>query len=408
MIAAEASNKTSVLADLGVLLSTLQSGLLQRAVVLTTIPFLLTLLLNIAALLFIGVPEGPLRLTLPSLFDPLYQTFVLTLALTAWHMRSFFRALPYTFQRLAEQGVIAEKDVGSAQAFVQDYQRRLYRPARQVIAIVSILIGLALNYFILFKQDLYRLLPGHEPDSLRPYTTVTWLSNWINGLGILIVIVVAGLLIFRLFVTARLINRAPSFFDFHIQLSHPDQCGGFKAVGDLCLKMVYILLVPTVFVSFWLVVSKHVTLTPEWQTLVPGYVLDPAFRNPIKVLLVLLAVSGMGIFFWPMYSIHTLMVAERVELQKTLDTIARRIHELDSGILSDPTSMLVDERKKKMDEIESLKELYLRTSKAPAWPIDRKLAINFATTQIIPMISLLGLGGPIQQLFEIVTKLFQE
>lgn len=407
MIAVDASNKTSILADLGALFSTLQSGLLRSAVWLVTIPFLLTLLLNIAAVLLIGIPEGPLRLTLPSLFDPLYQTFVLTLAVTAWHMRTFFRALPYTFQRLAEQGVITEKEAGSAQAFVQDYQHRLYRPARHIIATISVLIGLALNYFILFKQDLDRLLPGHEPDSLRPYTTITWLSNWINGLGILIVIVVAGLLIFRLFVTAKLINRAPVFFDFHIQLSHPDQCGGFKAVGDLCLQMVYILLVPTLFVSFWLLVSKHVTLTPEWQALVPGYVLDPLFRNPIKALLFLLAVSGIGIFFWPMFSIHTLMDAERAELQKTLDAIARRIHELDSAILSNPASMPIDERSKNMDEIESLKELYLRTNRAPAWPIDRKLAINFATTQIIPIISLLGLGGPIGQLIEIVTKLFQ-
>ena len=65
-----------------------------------------------------------------------------------------------------------------------------------------------------------------------------------------------------------------------------------------------------------------------------------------------LVVSGVAIFFWPMYNVHMLMLDERVELQKTLDGIARRIHKLDDSILRDPSAMPTEERKKNMDEIE--------------------------------------------------------
>jgi hypothetical protein len=94
-------------------------------------------------------------------------------------------------------------------------------------------------------------------------------------------------------------------------------------------------------------------------------------------------------------------------MQITLTGLARRIHQLDGVTLTDPAAMSTAERQKILDEIASLKELYLRASKAPAWPFDRSVALKFASTQVIPVISLLGLGGPVGQLIEIVTKLFR-
>src|SRR5262249_14828557 len=102
MSTAEIAHETSILAELSALGTSFESRLLQRVVWLAAAPFILTLILDIAAILFIGVPQGQLRLALPGLFDPLYQTFVLTVAITAWNMRTFFRTVPYTFQRLAE------------------------------------------------------------------------------------------------------------------------------------------------------------------------------------------------------------------------------------------------------------------------------------------------------------------
>jgi|GEM_PF-2331327 len=407
MTTSATSSETSILSHLATLRSPTEFQLVRRAVWLVALPFLLTLGLDLLAVLFLGVPPGKSRFFLAGLFDLIYQTFMLTLVITAWLMRVFFQTVRETFESLAEQEVISEKEPGQALAFVQTYQRWLYAPARLLLGAAFAILGLAVDYYLIFGEDLARLAPGHEPAAIGQYANIVWLTNWINALGFLAALFMIGSLIFRMFVTAAFIYRAPAFFEFQIQLSHPDQCGGFKAIGDLCLKMVYVLLALALFASFWLIVSKHVTLSPDWQELLPPYVLSVGFRSPVKMLLVLLAVSGVGIFFWPMYTVHTLMLAERARLKKTLNSLARRIHQLDGLTLTNPSAMPTAERRKILDEIDSLKELYLRTNKAPAWPFDRSVALKFASTQVIPVISLLGLGGPMGQLIEIVTKLFQ-
>ena len=54
------------------------------------------------------------------------------------------------------------------------------------------------------------------------------------------------------------------------------------------------------------------------------YVLSDGFRYPVKILLILLAVSGAGIFFWPMYTVHTLMRAERARRDRARGCGRRR------------------------------------------------------------------------------------
>ena len=402
----DAATETPILAQLGKIRSPLESWLLRRGMWLVLIPFGLTLLLNLYAVARFGVPAGAARFVLANLFDPVYQTFVFTLAMAAVLIYLFFQAVPRAFVRLAEQQVIDEREPGGALVFVLTYQRWIYHPFRFVTGAAFALLALFVDYTIVFGRDLARLAPGHEPASIGVYAAVVWLSNWINGLGILGVLYVGGLLIFKMLATARLIHNTPSFFRFDIQPSHPDKCGGFKAIGDLCLKMVYIVVVMGVFLGFWLFVSKHMPLSPELQAVLPPYVLDEGFRTPAKVLIVLLAAAGVAVFFWPMLATHNVMAAARDDLQKNLDAIARRIHELDRALLGDPAQMAAEDRKKLLSEIETLRMLYDHTTQAPTWPFERSVALKFASTQAIPLLSLLGLsGGPFNQLLQVVLAL---
>ncbi len=264
-----------------------------------------------------------------------------------------------------------------------------------------------LVYYVTLGEELSRLSLDNGQALYGPYAVEVWLTCWVNSLGIPLAMLATGNWLFELFVTAVFIHRIPVFFELNIQPVHPDQCGGFKAVGDLCLRMVYVVLVPTLFVCFWLIVSKHVPLDPDLRKLLPGYVLNLGFRTPIKILLGLLAVTGVAVFFWPMYTVHRLMLIERAELQQTLDAIARRIHQLNQDILTTPSFMSADDRKKALTDIGSLKELYERTRKVPTWPFERSVALKFISTQTIPILSLMGLGGPLGVIAEIVLKLFQ-
>lgn len=403
----DTNSEAPILAELGAMHSLFESRRLRWAIYLVLIPFGLILLLNIEAILRLSVPEPQFCYRLSARFDPVYQTSVLTLVITVALLQAFFRSVPYTFQRLAKQKVIDEKEKGQALAFVQTYRRWLDHPARFLVGAAFAATSAVLVYYVIFGGKLARLLPGNGQALYGPYAAEIWLTHWIMGLGIPLALFVIGNWLFELFVTAVLVYRMPVFFELDIQPVHPDQCGGFKTIGDLCLKMVYVVLVPTLLVSFWLVVSKHVPLAPESEKLVPPYVLDPGFRTPMKVLLGLLAVSGVAVFFWPMYTVHRLMLAQRVELQQTLDAIACQIHQLNQAILADPSSVSTDDREKTLAEIDSLKELYERTRKVPTWPFERSVALKFVSTQVVPILSLIGLGGPPGKLVEIVVKLFQ-
>jgi hypothetical protein len=402
----DVSSETPILTELDAMRSPLVSRRLRWAMCLVLIPFGLNLLLNIEVILRLSVPEK-FRYQLNALFDPVYQTSVLTLVITVTLLQAFFRSVPYTFQRLAEQKVIDQKEKGQARAFVQTHRRWLDHPARFLVGAAFAATSAALVYYVTFGGKLPRLLPGNGQAPHGAYAVEMWLVCWIMGLGTPLALFVIGNWLFDLFVTAVLVYRMPLFFELDIQPVHPDRCGGFKTIGDLCLKMVYVVLVPTLFVSFWLVVSKHVPLAPELRDLFPPYVLNPGFRTPMRVLLGLLAVSGVAVFFWPMYTVHRLMLAQRAELQQPLDAIARQIHQLNETILADPSSVSTDDREETLAEIDSLKELYERTLKVPTWPFERSVALKFVSTQAVPILSLMGLGGLPGKLVEIVVKLFQ-
>ena len=126
---------------------------------LVLIPFGLILLLNIEAILRLGAPEK-FCYRLSAWFDPVYQTSVLTLVITVALLQAFFRSVPYTFQHLAKQKVIDEKEKGQALAFVQTYRRWLDHPARFLVGAAFAATSAVLVYCVIFGGELARLLPG--------------------------------------------------------------------------------------------------------------------------------------------------------------------------------------------------------------------------------------------------------
>src|SRR5436189_4640847 len=89
------SNEVAILANLGKTRGGLETRLLRGAVWLALAPFAFTFAINALAVLALGAPPaGEWRFYLTSLFDPVFQTWVLSLVLAAWLMREFFQAVP--------------------------------------------------------------------------------------------------------------------------------------------------------------------------------------------------------------------------------------------------------------------------------------------------------------------------
>lgn len=380
--------------------------LLGQSLRLILIPFVVILLVNIETVARVSGLENNINLS--AMYDPVYQTFLITLILTAWLIKSFPKHVQQTFWRLHQREVITEKEKGSLEAFSQSRQRWQKHPARYVLPILFVSLGMAYNYAIIFAKDLERLFPSGQPSSVLDFEFEFWFSNVLLSISILINMFLVGLWIFELVVTAVRIHRLSHFFDLDIQPTHPDRCGGFEIIGDLCLRMVFILLIPTLFVVFWLAASTNIVSLSDLDAFIPEYVRNPDFSKPVYYSLILLFLSGITVFFWPMYMIHRYMLEAQAELDRKLDNISRQIQDLTHDLLADPVKMPADERKKTMLDIDSLKNLYAYTRNVPTWPFERKMLIKFISSQTIPIISLVGLGsGPLGRLLNIVVGLFQ-
>ena len=384
--------------------------LLRKAVWIILVVFDLTLLLDLLAAIYIGPPPQGFRHLLGGLFDSFYQSLVLMLVIMVLFMRAFYRQLRETIRRLVEQEVVVQKVGDNPPDFVQAWHRSQdpKNPARILTGAVFMALGAAAIYNVIYAQDLSGLLPGYTmPAPMEDYGTVIYITRLLKSVGILAGLYAVGNWLFVLFQTGKLFRHLPDFFDLRMQPAHPDQSGGFKAAGDLFIKMVYVVLVPTMFLAIWIFANNSLAEIPFLQSSLPPYPVDPSFRIPGKILLGILVIGGLGIFLWPAYTLHNFMLDERAELNADLAALAQQMRRLNRNVFEDPSSMSTDDREQSLADIDSLQQQYDRARKAPTWPFDRGVAAKFAGIQVIPVLTLLRLDGPLGSLLGTLADIFQ-
>ena len=384
--------------------------LLRKAVWIILVVFGLTLLLDLLAAIVIDPPPEGFRHLLGGLFDAFYQSMVLTLVIMVLLMRAFYRQLRETVRRLVEQEVVVQKVGDNPPDFVQAWHRAQdpKNPARILIGAVFMALGVVAVYRVIYHQDLSGLLPGYRmPAPMEDYSTVIYITRLLKSAGIVAALYAVGNWMFVLNQTGKLFRHLPDFFDLRMQPAHPDRSGGFKAAGDLFIKMVYVVLIPTLFLAIWIFANSSLAEIPFLRGSIPPYLLDPDFRIPGKILLGLLVISGLGIFIWPSYTLHNFMMDERTELNADLAALAQRMRQLNRSVLEDPSSMSTDNREQSLADIDSLQQQYDRARRAPTWPFDRGVAAKFIATQVIPILTFLSLDGPFGLLFGTLVDVFQ-
>ena len=384
--------------------------LLQKAVWIILGVFGITLLLNIVAVGILGLPEGEPPFFLISLFDRVYQSFVFILVVMVLLVRSYLRQLRETTRRLIQQKVTTEKDPAVTPNFIRTWKRRQdpRSLARILTGVVFTAGGAVLVYSVIYNQDPSGLLPTYRMSApLEAYSPVVYITNLLSGAGILAALYVIGNWMFLLYQTGKLFRRLPTFFDLKVHPAHPDRSGGFKPAGDLFLKMFYVVMAPALFISFWLIIGNQLAQSSTLQDALPPYLSLLGFRTPLVIILVLLVISGVGIFLWPALALHSFMMSERAELDRDLARIAQRIHHLNRTLMSDSSSLSEDDGQETLAKIDWLQELYDRMRHAPTWPFDRRIAVKFASTQAIPILSLFALGTPFERLGKVLEVLFQ-
>jgi hypothetical protein len=293
-----------------------------------------------------------------------------------------FTRLPSRLIELYEQGII--QDETDRQTFIR-WLDRFEREANSRLAwiggLILALAGLSLTYPILYRLK-YNQIPDPPIDLWLYYTT----GN--GGFVAPLLGFFLGLLVWRAGVLAFNLYRLGRDIDLRVLPEHPDRCGGLRSLGDLCLQLAMVVLIPAIFLAFWGIIENVVKL----QGLQTGAEL---YGDSARRWLLFLVAAGFFLFFLPLDSIHQRMNRRRLQVQRELAELSSKMEQIAAQLREQAEQMTPAQGKECLDQLEFMDKIYQRSRRFPTWPFDARLLAGFASAQALPLLSLLGVGEPI-------------
>jgi hypothetical protein len=153
---------------------------------------------------------------------------------------------------------------------------------------------------------------------------------------------------------------------------------GLEPLGDLCLWDALIVSFAAIYLGSWLIVS------PDYAYLIGFF----------HLLWILVPFAAIG-FVLPLWNTHKVMVAKRKELLDKLDELAEQIGDEWRDVLESVHKLTPDESGEKLKRLELMQQIYHKQKKARVWPINTSIGVKFATSQVVPLLGLTGLGPKI-------------
>jgi hypothetical protein len=216
------------------------------------------------------------------------------------------------------------------------------------------------------------------------------------GLGVEVVIAFfIGFVVWRMIAIGSQIWRLPKKHELEVQVLHPDQCGGLEPLGNLCLWNALITAVAGIFLGGW------ISIGPTTQ-----YAFYAAKYNSIfEILLIIPIIISFTTFILPLWTTHQAMARKKAEIQFQLDDLAKSIYTESTILLDRPHLLDLEEGEERNKRLGLMREIYLQHQKIPTWPINTNILTKFAAAQAMPVLSFVGIGGPIANILSFILKL---
>lgn len=279
-----------------------------------------------------------------------------------------FRKIPYTFKRIWDRNIIlskgSEKDTECEIKFLDKFEKNLNSKIGVICGAIFVcifLLGVA-------------VIPHILGDLLN---NKDWLiiSFAIFLLFFGLYIHIGGMILYRMYVTAKYVSKISQEFDLRIQILHPDKCGGLKPIGDLCLSNSFILIVMGIYFAIAIAIYQ-----------------DREFLFAYVFGLLIVIVFSMLSFIWPAYSVHKIMLKEKIKKLEILD----RVVSDQIPVINKPVKMELSEIK----EYEVLQDQYRKVEEFGTWPFDTSILRKFIASEIVLLFS-----GGIALLIKVLNKL---
>ncbi len=353
--------------------------------------------------LYDGIPLAVVASTTISVFagwytgsgvDLLYLTGGLTVVASALFTRSLFEQYPQILLLIWRRKILCVKQEKAMLSLTKLSPRatekvflELIKTAQEgmnnILGMVGGVIGtIVVGWMIwLLDQGMLQDTYLHLRNPFSIYGTILLMR-----LAFLVAGFVGGAIGWRIIVIADTISRLGRTFDFDLQINHPDECGGLRPIGDLCLKLAYVISPLPLLLGSWLVFINFFDIR----------FLHMATENiePLSSTIVFLTIPVAALclfsFFVPLGSIHTAMLRAQSRLQVELDSISQEIHQLSTSLLTEANSLVPQRGTSLEEKIEFLKRVYARNSQIPTWPYKNAHLWGLLSTQVVPSLGVIS------------------
>jgi hypothetical protein len=323
--------------------------------------------------------------------DVLYLTGGLTIVVSILVARTLFEQFPHVLLMIWRRGVLclprkdvyADHKVPSLNQIYVSFIQAAYDRMNDWRESLSGIIGVVVTGWIIWLLD-NNILQQTYLNFRTPfsgYGAVLFIR-----LAFLMAGFVGGIIGWRILVIADTVAKLGRYFDFDLQINHPDGCGGLRPIGDLCLKLAYVISLLPILLGLWLVFLSFLDL--RFLRMDPGNI-EPLVST-IIFLTIPVAILCVFIFFFPLGSIHTCMMKAKSRLQIELDEISQEIHQLSSRLLVSANGLAPQEGTSIEEKIEFLKRVYARNSQIPTWPYRSTHIWGLISTQVVPTLGVIS------------------
>jgi hypothetical protein len=268
--------------------------------------------------------------------------------ITAFFSISMFKKIPNTLRRIWDRNIILsrgnEKDTQDKYiTFLDNFEENLnskWGVYWGFVCISILLLGVYGNLSLLRNQSYLYML-----------------SLLIDLFFFGIYIFIFGMILYRMYVTAKYIGKMSQEFDLNVQVLHPDKCGGIKPIGDLCLSNSHISIPVGIFLAV--------------ETIFNG------FQIGFFVGFIIVLVISIVVFVSPVYQIHKIMLKEKIKNLEIWDGI----FSAQIPVINEPEKMELSEINK-YNEYDVLLVMYREVEDFKTWPFHTSAWRKYIASEI--------------------------
>lgn len=275
-------------------------------------------------------------------------------------------------------------DLGASYlSFLRDYHKDLSSSQKYVFIAILLIVFTILIIYTIVRASLF----SHQNVLVTTLYIMGSLLAAFSYLGGLYCVVTGG---YAIYISGKHIRKLAQTFEFKIQPFHTDRCGGLKALGNVCVSLVSLLLVCSGLIIGYIFVFF---ITDFINTNLIKSDFDTTSRNIIIIIILYIGIPCVVLlyiflaiirdFILPLHDIHKKMLSQRETYETIYNTCMDGLLEPIQGLLD---NYMVEEVKKLQEKKAVLEAFY---TPYPTWPLRFPLKIfpSFLGSLLTGMIS---------------------